>query len=152
MRFALITFLAAAPATAQELVFSDSPTQSCLQEAVGVAEVHGCVGRSADACMRDTPGGETTVGMAACLDREFTFWDDRLNAVYRDVRAQARQAGGGQAEALLAMQRAWITYRDARCDFARSQWSGGTGAGPASVMCLMHATAEQVFVLEGSLW
>ena len=52
-----------------------------------------------------------------------------------------------QAEALRDMQRAWITFRDAACDYERSQWGGGTGGGPATLACLMRMTGEQALLL-----
>jgi uncharacterized protein YecT (DUF1311 family) len=45
------------------------------------------------------------------------------------------------AEALRDMQRAWIAYRDASCDYERAQWGGGTGGGPATAGCLMRTRA-----------
>ena len=46
------------------------------------------------------------------------------------------------------MQRAWIGWRDATCDYERAQWGGGTGGGPATVACLMRLTGEQALYLE----
>ena len=42
----------------------------------------------------------------------------------------------------------WIGYRDATCDYERSQWGGGTGGGPATLGCLMRLTGEQTLYLE----
>ena len=52
------------------------------------------------------------------------------------------------AVALRAMQRAWIGFRDATCDYERSLWGGGTGGGPATAACLMRMTGEQTLYLE----
>jgi uncharacterized protein YecT (DUF1311 family) len=49
------------------------------------------------------------------------------------------------------MQRAWIGYRDAACDYERAQWGGGSGGGPATAGCLMRLTGEQALALEGRL-
>ena len=38
-----------------------------------------CVGRSAQVCM-STPGGDTTIGMVACLGAELHYWDERARA------------------------------------------------------------------------
>ncbi len=156
---AMTCFLTGA-AQAQDLVYADDATQACLAEAVPGDRAK-CVGASANACMTDTPGGETTVGMGGCLDRELQYWDGALNAaygalmdVYKASDAEA-QAGGwqtpAQVPALKAMQRAWITYRDARCDFERAKWGGGTGGGPATLQCLMEVTAAQTFLLHDGL-
>ncbi|MEO0774677.1 MAG: lysozyme inhibitor LprI family protein, partial [Pseudomonadota bacterium] len=55
-----------------------------------------------------------------------------------------------QEEALRAMQRAWIAYRDATCDYEYSQWGGGTGGGPALIGCIMRETGEQTLYLLAS--
>jgi uncharacterized protein YecT (DUF1311 family) len=167
MRRALLRVLLAAgvlsfqgPVAAQDDApsFDPAPTQDCLAIA---ASPSACIGLAADACMSDEVGS-STVGMGFCLGEEWQWWDARLNEVYGDLMAQARAAdeenagfGGpvppSQAEALRAMQRAWIAYRDAACDFARAQFGGGTGGGPAAAECLMRQTALQTFHLEDQL-
>jgi len=141
----------ASPALAQDLIFSDIHTEACLQEAVGPGERHDCIGASANQCMMQTPGGESTVGMGGCLARERAYWDDLLNETYQQLRAQHAQGDAVLTDNLRTMQRAWLTYRDARCDYEYVQWGGGTGGGPAILACLMQTTAEQVFVLEQNL-
>ncbi|WP_425070447.1 lysozyme inhibitor LprI family protein [Sagittula sp. S175] len=141
---------------AQELVFSPEGTMQCMMENPGM-EVS-CIGVSADECMADTEGGGSTVGMGGCLDAELSFWDARLNAAYgarmtaaKAADAEARAGGWtapSQEEALRTMQRAWIGFRDARCAYAASLWGGGTGAGPATIGCLMLTTGEQALYLE----
>ena len=66
----------------------------------------------------ETPDGSTTVGMGFCLEREWRFWDGRLNAAYgalMQLEAAAEEelrswgsAAPSPAAALKAMQRAWI--------------------------------------------
>ncbi|MEO1638990.1 MAG: lysozyme inhibitor LprI family protein [Pseudomonadota bacterium] len=152
MKFLLtkIALLTAASAQAQDLSFDSIHTEACLEEAVGVAERHACIGASANQCM-ETPSGSSTVGMGFCLSEEWQFWDARLNNVYQQLRRQQADAEPVLNERLQEMQRAWITFRDARCDYEFVQWGGGTGGGPALSACLMQATAEQVFVLEQNL-
>jgi uncharacterized protein YecT (DUF1311 family) len=157
---ALLVALAAAPAAGQELPFSTEPTESCLAAAADRPARDACVGRSADACT-DTPDGSTTVGMGFCYGKELAFWDTRLNAAYGALMA-IEEAGDAElkeyeptapspAAALGDMQRAWIGYRDAACDYERSQWGGGTGGGPATADCLMRLTAAQALALEDRL-
>ncbi|MGR3494243.1 lysozyme inhibitor LprI family protein [Citreimonas sp.] len=152
-------FLAlAAPAVAQDLTFSPEATEACFA-AGGLAET--CIGASAQACMVENEGGYSTVAMGFCFDREWQYWDAALNAAYgtlRDQRAaiDAENADLGvnvpsSADALRDMQRAWIAYRDRRCDYERSLWGGGTGGGPASIACLMSETAHQALYLEEQL-
>jgi len=149
--------LLTAPAQAQELRFDIGHTLACLDAAGGGPGAEGCIGASANACMRDTPGGSSTYGMGACIDREYSYWDDRLNASYRSLRAQERAddadwAGApgvvSKADALRDMQRAWIAFRDATCAYERAQWGGGTGGGPAWAGCQMRLTGAQALYLQ----
>ncbi len=149
---AVLLVCMAAPAAAQELVFSAQATESCLASGTDYRQ---CVGRSAEACMENTPGGWSTVAMGGCLDRELSWWDDRLNTSYRFAMDHARKMdaendgfGPSQMDALRDMQRAWIPFRDRKCDWARSQWGGGTGGGPAALECLMRETADQTWYIE----
>ncbi|MDA7428708.1 DUF1311 domain-containing protein [Primorskyibacter aestuariivivens] len=142
---------------AQELVFSPAETEACLI-AGGGAE---CIGQSADACVNATPGGYSTVGMGACLDQEWQYWDARLNAAFQSVLNDAKamdaemdelgSAAPKQAPALRDMQRAWIGFRDLKCAYEASTWGGGTGAGPAAIQCMMETTGRQALYLEAPL-
>lgn len=108
-----------------------------------------------------SPDGGTTVGMGFCLGAEWEWWDARLNATYKQLMEQhkaadAEMAAAGAtvpslADALRAMQRAWLPFRDAACDYERANWGGGTGAGPATAGCLMVQTGRQALSLEARL-
>ena len=157
MRTLIFIIFLATPATAQEFAFSTEAVEGCLAGLAEGEDARTCIGASANVCMATEAGG-TTVGMGACLSRELSYWDDRLNRVYGAVMTKARaidaemdglgSAVPPQAPALREMQRAWITFRDAKCDYARSLWGGGTGGGPATVECLMQTTGAQVMYLE----
>ncbi|ASM72687.1 MULTISPECIES: lysozyme inhibitor LprI family protein [Roseobacteraceae] len=158
LKRALIATVLAAPVTplaAQDLAFTSTITASCLSNAPDMAGQMACIGTSANACMEDTPGGFSTVGMSGCLDRELQYWDAKLNENYGAARTRARADddylnGTPSETALRDMQRAWITFRDATCDYERAQWGGGTGGGPATVGCLMRLTAMQALYLADS--
>lgn len=102
--------------------------------------------------------GYTTVGMSECVNSEYQFWDRRLNQTYQTVLSDAEKmdqemadlgsAAEKQVPYLREMQRNWIAYRDAACQFERSRWGGGTGGGPASANCMLRLTADQVFWLQ----
>ncbi|MBF9034218.1 DUF1311 domain-containing protein [Rhodobacterales bacterium HKCCE2091] len=155
----VLAILAAAPALAQDLAFSEAATEACLAD--GAEPRESCPGRSAGACIEDTEGGYSTVSMGACIWAEYQYWDDRLNASYQELVARSEDADAenaasglaiaSQEQALREMQRAWIVFRDTACDFERSLWGGGTGAGPAGADCLMQETARQVFRLDDAL-
>ncbi|WP_299350040.1 lysozyme inhibitor LprI family protein [uncultured Shimia sp.] len=157
---AFICLAVVTPASAQDLAFSAETTEACFSEEREGGDAFGkCVGIAADACM-EQPGGYSTVGKSTCFDHERRFWDDRLNAAYKQVRAEAKamdaemaeigSSAPRQAEALRDMQRAWITFRDAKCNYERSLWGGGTGGGPATLACLVYETAQQALFLEAN--
>lgn len=156
--FALI-LCAALPATAQELRFDPAPLAACLADGGG----RDCIGAAAETCMAATEGGYSTAGMVGCLAAEHDWWDDALNAAYRDLRAREQaidarpepQPGAGPrpsgADAIRDVQRAWIAWRDATCRYEHMQWWGGTGAAVAANACLLQRTAEQTLMLKGYL-
>ncbi|SFL92439.1 lysozyme inhibitor LprI family protein [Shimia aestuarii] len=160
IRAAVALMLAPLSVAAQDLVFSPEATESCLAGLVAGQDQTTCVGASANACMDATQGGWSTVGMSGCYEQERLYWDARLNAAYGRVRAEAKKidaemqeigsSAPSQADALRDMQRAWIGYRDATCDYERSLWGGGTGGGPATVSCHMYMTAAQARYLENA--
>ncbi|MFW2541723.1 lysozyme inhibitor LprI family protein [Primorskyibacter sp. 2E107] len=138
-------------AAAQDLRFSMASTQECFASEGTYDE---CVGASALRCMEENDGGYSTYGMGACYEYERAAWDAELNRIYQLAMERAREMDAengsyapSQAEALRAMQRAWIPFRDRKCDYERSLWAGGTGGGPATVSCLMYETARQVQTL-----
>ena len=151
----------AAPVVAQDLVFSMEATESCLAASSEASAQEACIGASAQMCMENTVGGQTTVGMGGCLDAELTQWDMRLNAAYNQLMAKEKSEDAEMAEigssapkqavALKEMQRAWIPYRDLRCAHVGTQWGGGTGTGPAVIGCLMQQTGEQALYLKQML-
>jgi len=156
----LAMLAAAASASAQDVIYSNAGTQSCLVQIEAGGDHRSCIGRSAQICMESNSDGSTTIGMMDCLGAEQEFWDGRLNAAYQVVRSKARTLDAEMAEIgssapkvqlpLRDMQRAWITYRDATCDFEQSLWAGGSGGGPAVISCLLQMTGEQALYLENA--
>jgi uncharacterized protein YecT (DUF1311 family) len=144
--------------------FDAAPTAGCVARAAAAAPARSghavldCAGRAAQACIA-RPGQDNTLGMLACLDAERRYWDDRLNAAYarrlagareQDAAVASSRATVAEVEATLrAMQRAWISYRDAACRHEQAQWQGGSGGGPATMACQLHETARQALRLEG---
>ena len=146
------------PAAAQDLQFSPKALEACIAAKSDTLDQGDCIGVSANACMVTDDGGMTTVGMGYCLEQEWLYWDTRLNGAYKEAMTAASQMDADniadgiraprQAHALRDMQRAWISFRDAKCTHASSLWGGGTGAGPAAISCMMVTTGEQVLYLE----
>ena len=157
MRALAVLLCLASPLAAQDLDYSDTQTKSCLAKAGDLAAKNMCIGESSGACM-ETPNGGTTVGMGGCLDGELQFWDALLNTNYQASMTDAKALDAenktfnpnlpSQETALRDMQRAWIPFRDAACDYERSKWGGGTGGSPATLACLMELTGQQALRLE----
>ncbi len=145
--FVALTCLAP-PTLAQEPDYDDAFTATCLQDAALAQEKVACIGASSLACLQD--GGGSYVERY-CFARELSFWDDRLNAVYQTQMAAARADDPLLADRLRDLQRAWIGYRDARCDAVFAAWGEGTGQIPALLECLMRTTAAQTLFLEDGL-
>lgn len=105
----------------------------------------GCIGAVSEPCLAE-PGNDSNVMMGACLDKEASIWDGRLNADYDRLMARLDDR---RRRALRAMQRAWIALRNQTCEMEASFWEGGTGAGPASIACYMRETGHRAIVLRG---
>jgi uncharacterized protein YecT (DUF1311 family) len=116
-----------------------------------------CIGRAAEVCIAGE-AGSSNVGIGMCYSAEWRQWDDRLNAAYQTLLDQQADLAADNAafntnipnavDLLRDMQRNWIAFRDAACDWEYVQWGGGSGAGPASAACMMQLTAQQTLFLE----
>ncbi|MCF2903418.1 DUF1311 domain-containing protein [Octadecabacter sp. CECT 8868] len=163
MRLILILVLGlSAPlgAAADDLNDHYDPTilDLCLENAERITDRESCIGRASNTCMT-TEAGQSTLGQGYCMSQEWEQWDQRLNAVYQRLLVQQVELAEDNAafnpliphavELLRDMQRKWVAFRDAACDWEYVQWSGGTGAGPATAECLMRLTAHQTLFLEG---
>lgn len=98
-----------------------------------------CIGIVSDPCLAE-PDNDNTVMMGACLARESTLWDERLND---DYKALLDGLEGEARDKLKAGQKAWLTVRDTTCEVESSFWQGGTGFGPALTGCMLRETATR---------
>lgn len=151
IRIALLSTMLAAPVAAQDVPFDADIVRTCLS----TDEPFDCVGLAAYTCEAKSA---SNVGYGLCLGLELEVWDSELNRVYGALiglteanDAEMKELGSAVPPAtpiLRSAQRAWIAWRDAQCDYARSIFGGGTGGGPAATDCLMHLTAEQALRLD----
>jgi len=123
------------PTDADRQVISDCLANTSSEGKTQLA----CIGAVSDPCLAD-PENDNTPMMAACLDRESTIWDERLNDDYKALMSGLDKA---QAAKLRDSQRAWIGVRDATCDLETSFWDGGTGAGAAYTGCMLRETGAR---------
>ena len=94
----------------------DAGEQQCLFKLVAVP----CIG---------APGSLAEAATAACYDVEGAIWDKLLNENYTTLLGELDEEQTKQAR---AMQRTWIAYRDATCQFYDDKIRG-------SMSIMMHA-------------
>jgi uncharacterized protein YecT (DUF1311 family) len=158
----VLTFLAAAtsPAWGQDKVAPKDRAElaACLDQAkAGKKTTESCIGTIQGPCVAGPDGG-TTIGMKECTGREIALWDERLNKAYRaaltselgeqDVVRDSGKPKLTGADILRDAQRAWVAFRDKKCDAAGLPMEGGTGAGLLSGDCYLQETARQALWLE----
>jgi uncharacterized protein YecT (DUF1311 family) len=92
--------------------------------------------------------------MTQCAYQAWEAADKELNATWKIIVAEARDADEhmktwgddgrpGHEETLRTAQRAWITFRDAQCDFEGYEARGGTMEPMIVGFCLERLTAER---------
>jgi uncharacterized protein YecT (DUF1311 family) len=131
----------------------------CLDKAMktkAIAET--CIGTVQGPCL-EAPDGQSTFGMKMCADRETAVWNERLNKTYQNLmhgdlgQTDASPDGGktkrAGADLFRDMQRAWIAFRDKKCEAAGLPMQGGSGAGVLIVDCYLQETARQAIWLSG---
>ncbi|MDG1339003.1 MAG: DUF1311 domain-containing protein [Paracoccaceae bacterium] len=150
----------ATPAMSQDLDYDPTVLATCLAQS-DKASRHSCIGAASRACS-ETDAGRSTVGLGYCFSSEWEQWDAALNTAYQRLIVQSRERDADyegatfqikpSVPALRDMQRAWIGFRDAACTFEATRWGGGTGAGPASVECMMIMTVQQTLFLQSKIF
>ena len=131
--------------------------EQCYEEADGARAKAECIGATAQACMTEEEGGETTLGMSMCTHAEAEVWDRFLNAEYKALMAASKVMDedeaayfpefANRADKLREAQRAWIAFRDAECALAYAQWGAGSMRHIAGSDCMMRLVAERTIAL-----
>ncbi len=99
-------------------------------------------------CM-DKSGG-SDVAMNECYGTEYTRQDRRLNNAYRKLLARASKT---KADELRKVQRAWLTYVDAECNFLYDDEEfSGTADRLAASACNVTERAKRASDLESFLF
>jgi len=102
-----------------------------------------CIGAASRVCM-DEPGGQTTIGMTECTMRENAWWDQYLNFLYQDLKANLTSE---RFSKLRDAQRAWIAFRDEDCGFSYEYWKEGTIRSNIYSGCVLDKTANRALDL-----
>ncbi|HHS83077.1 MAG TPA: DUF1311 domain-containing protein [Devosia sp.] len=135
-------------ANAQNIAFA--PADAALLEAcmanANTNAVHArsaCIGAARNVCISE-PDGTTTLGTTTCNQREAAWWDKLLNDNYSRLRSALSPE---LFSALRDAQRAWITYRDAKCAFSYKMFEGGSIRHVLFSDCMMQTTAARAIDL-----
>lgn len=123
---------------------ADTITSCIKTEQDAGRDARSCAGRISEPCMKEL-GGDSTLGMRMCLDRETKVWDALLNQEYQALISHLE---GNGLKKVKAAQRAWIAGRDADCEVPYGLFEGGTIAGPMAAQCMLDATADRVLQLK----
>ena len=106
---------------------------------------------------------QTQMEMTYCAGVDYEEADADLNALWPDIVAAAKQNDEYVAdmarergvpttlEALRNAQRAWITFRDAQCEYEAYEVFGGTMQPMVGSLCLARLTRERIEVLSHAL-
>ena len=97
--------------------------------------------------------------MTMCQKAAATVADAEMNRVWTQVRAAMQSAdrsagsspAAGNVAALLAAQRAWLTFRDAECRIESYEWRGGTMQPFTENQCLTQLTRSRTQQLRAML-
>ncbi len=88
-----------------------------------------------------------TYQMKVCASYNWAVEDVRMNKIYKQVRAKAKEVG--YERSLLESQRNWVTYRDSTCSFEGQMGAGGgTAEGLYVLSCKERVTEERADTLE----
>lgn len=102
-----------------------------------------CIGVVADECL-DKNTDPSTYGMVNCSTIEYNVWEDRLNRTYKELISTLDPKPKVR---LRDIERAWIAFRDKKCDFYQRD-EGGTSVIPLGAYCMMEETGRQAVFLD----
>lgn len=91
---------------------------------------------------------QTQTELNICSGLDYRRADQQLNQVYTQVRDQL---SANRRPQLILAQRAWISFRDADCQFAQSAVAGGTMAPLITNNCLTDLTKKRISELNSYL-
>lgn len=83
---------------------------------------------------------QTQSEMNACAGIAYRNADRRLNQVYQQLTPKL---SASRRQQLVTAQQAWIRYRDASCNFERSEVEGGSMAPMVQASCLARLTEQR---------
>lgn len=125
--------------------------EECLIAAATDGQRLDCAGSGVKACLdyaaTEHPDVHPIDRELNCTDAEWQVWDEKLGQTYDALKAVETERGAERADALVQMERDWITFRDARCVYDKITNGRGTGGALAEPACKLNETARQVILL-----
>lgn len=123
----------------------------CLADAETDGARLDCAGVGQESCLAYAEAEHGEIALVDrhlnCLDAEWQAWETKLTETYDALKATEEARGADRTDALVAMERDWIAFRDARCAYDRITNGGGTGGVLAEPTCKLNETARQVILL-----
>ncbi|MEL6172458.1 MAG: lysozyme inhibitor LprI family protein, partial [Pseudomonadota bacterium] len=146
--FASLTIWAAfsaLPVQAQELSVSSAQVQRCFASDA----MSECLGKAAKACQSLVPVA-TTLDIVQCNQLETLQWETLSAREYEASKTYLIETSDPEAPILDALdnaQAAWVTFRDAECNLAYTQYWDGSIRNVVATNCQMRMLAERAVVL-----
>ncbi|MCY4153315.1 MAG: lysozyme inhibitor LprI family protein [Aestuariivita sp.] len=106
-----------------------------------------CSGRMLAPCIDIEGSDGGGIVTRNCIGAETIVWDKYLNLEYGETITVLREFPGDFDHALREAQRAWITFRDAECQFGDPINHGGTAELLAIISCFHAMTVERTIEL-----
>ncbi|MBD2451819.1 lysozyme inhibitor LprI family protein [Nostoc sp. FACHB-152] len=91
---------------------------------------------------------QTQLEINNCAHLSYQNADKKLNRAYKQLLPKLSKS---RQQKLIAAQLAWIKFRDASCEFERSQYEGGSIAPTIYSTCLEAVTKQRTQQLVGYL-
>jgi len=138
------------------MVIENLAMRKFLPAIVGVATLIGLCNSTVTVAGADTSGvlfaqrrnctnPQTQGEINACAGLSYEKADKKLNQVYQQLLPELPRA---RRQKLITAQSEWIKFRDANCDFAKSEVQGGTIAPAIYNGCLADMTKQRTAQLE----
>jgi uncharacterized protein YecT (DUF1311 family) len=99
------------------------------------------------ALAQDCNDAPTQAEMTECAAKAYEQSDHKLNEAYRKITSRLADLPEVKTS-LTKAQRAWISFRDAQCEFTNAQAGGGTLYATLINQCLTDMTNQRVEALE----
>ena len=112
----------------------------CLISSFTSAEI--TINSDYERCINTASGQSLNI----CMDKELKFQDTKLNKEYHNTMERIQEF---RKEDLKKIQRLWIKYRDAKCDFYYHKYSG-SGDLTDSIQCAIKETLQRTEELKNT--